>query len=47
MVADIPALKTLIQGFGSSQSGRWFHSLIVDGKKEFLYSLGMFEYFFQ
>ena len=39
MAADIPALKTSRDSAAVSSSGSWFHSLMVDGKKEFLYML--------
>ena len=34
MAADIPTLKTFRDSAAVSSSGSWFHSLMVDRKKE-------------
>ena len=39
MAAEIPALKVSRDSAVVSSSGSWFHSLILDGKKDSLYVL--------
>ena len=39
MAAEIPALKVSRDSAVVSASGSWFYSLILDGKKDFLYVL--------
>ena len=39
MAAEIPASKASMDSAFVSFTGSWFHSLILDGKKESLYAL--------
>ena len=39
MAAEIPALKVSRDSAVVSSSGSWFHSLMLDGKKDSLYFL--------